>query len=203
MTAPGWAKHLDGIDPKSVTSRAALAELPLLRKSDLPRLQAETPPFGGFNVTPPGKAKRLLMSPGPIFEPEGHEKDFAGVARAMFAAGFRDGHIVLNCFSYHLTPGAWMFEVGGAGARLRRHSRRRRQYRAAGRGDRAAQARRLYRHAGLSEDAARYRAGVRQGRVIDQARSCLRRGAAGRRCGRNCRRAASRCCNAMPSPRPA
>jgi phenylacetate-CoA ligase len=109
-SASGWAKHLDGIDPKFVTSREALAELPLLRKSDLPRLQAETPPFGGFNVTPPGKAKRLLMSPGPIFEPEGHEKDFAGVARAMFAAGFREGHIVLNCFSYHLTPGAWMFE---------------------------------------------------------------------------------------------
>jgi phenylacetate-CoA ligase len=111
VTAPGWAKHLDGTDPASVTSRAALADLPLLRKSDLPRLQAETPPFGGFNVTPPGKAKHLLMSPGPIFEPEGHETDFAGVARAMFAAGFRDGHIVLNCFSYHLTPGAWMFEA--------------------------------------------------------------------------------------------
>jgi phenylacetate-CoA ligase len=110
-SAPGWAKHLDGIDPKFVNSRQALAELPLLRKSDLPRLQAETPPFGGFNVTPPGKAKRLLMSPGPIFEPEGHEKDFAGVARAMFAAGFREGQIVLNCFSYHLTPGAWMFEA--------------------------------------------------------------------------------------------
>ena len=110
VTAPGWAKHLNGLDPKSFTSRAALAALPLLRKSDLPRLQSEMPPFGGFNVIPPGKAKRLLMSPGPIFEPEGHESDFAGVARAMFAAGFRDGHIVLNCFSYHLTPGAWMFE---------------------------------------------------------------------------------------------
>jgi len=110
MTAPGWAKHLAGVDSTSVTSRAALAKLPLLRKSDLSRLQAETPPFGGFNVAPPAKAKRLLMSPGPIFEPEGHETDFAGVARAMFAAGFREGQIVLNCFSYHLTPGAWMFE---------------------------------------------------------------------------------------------
>ena len=120
VTAPGWTKHLGDIDPKAVTSRAALAKLPLLRKSDLPRLQTETPPFGGFNVTPPGKAKRLLMSPGPIFEPEGHEADFAGVARAMFAAGFREGQIVLNCFSYHLTPGAWMFEsaaeaLGGVG----------------------------------------------------------------------------------------
>jgi phenylacetate-CoA ligase len=110
MTASGWAKHLTGIDPKSVTSRAALATLPILRKSDLLRLQSETPPFGGFNVTPPGKARHLLMSPGPIFEPEGHGSDFAGVARAMFAAGFRQGQIVLNCFSYHLTPGAWMFE---------------------------------------------------------------------------------------------
>jgi phenylacetate-CoA ligase len=110
MTASGWAKHLTGIDPKSVTSRAALATLPILRKSDLLRLQSETPPFGGFNVTPPGKARHLLMSPGPIFEPEGHGSDFAGVARAMFAAGFRQGQIVMNCFSYHLTPGAWMFE---------------------------------------------------------------------------------------------
>jgi phenylacetate-CoA ligase len=110
LTASGWARQLGGVDPKAVTSRAALAKLQLLRKSDLPRLQGETPPFGGFNVTPPGKAKRLLMSPGPIFEPEGHETDFAGVARAMFAAGFRQGHIVLNCFSYHLTPGAWMFD---------------------------------------------------------------------------------------------
>ena len=110
-SAPGWAKQLDGVDPKFVTSRAALAELPLLRKSDLPRLQAEMPPFGGFNVAPPAKAKRLLMSPGPIFEPEGHGRDFGNVPRAMFAAGFREGQIVLNCFSYHLTPGAWMFEA--------------------------------------------------------------------------------------------
>ena len=112
ITAPGWAKQLAGVDPKSVTSRAELAKLPLLHKSDLPASQNEIPPFGGFNVVPPGKAKRLLMSPGPIFEPEGHGKDFAGVARAMFAAGFREGQIVLNCFSYHLAPGAWIFESG-------------------------------------------------------------------------------------------
>src|SRR5436305_12381266 len=71
MSAPGWAKHLGGIDPKSVTSRAALAALPVLRKSALPALQKETPPFGGFNTVAPGKAKRLFMSPGPIFEPAG------------------------------------------------------------------------------------------------------------------------------------
>src|SRR5664279_569402 len=91
MTAPGWAAQLKGVDPKSITSRAALARLPLLRKSDLLSLQKASPPFGGFNVTPPGRAKRLHMSPGPIFELEGHGMDFGGAARAAFAAGFRLG----------------------------------------------------------------------------------------------------------------
>jgi phenylacetate-CoA ligase len=111
MSAPGWAKHLAGVDAKSVTGRAALAKLPLLRKSALPGLQKEAPPFGGFNVTPPGKAKRLFMSPGPIFEPEGHTGDYNG-ARALFAAGMRAGDVVHNCFSYHLTPGAFILEAG-------------------------------------------------------------------------------------------
>src|SRR6516162_9953729 len=70
MTAPGWARWLDGIDPTSVASRAGLAKLPLLRKSELSALQQADPPFSGFNVTPPGRARRLMMSPGPIFEPE-------------------------------------------------------------------------------------------------------------------------------------
>jgi phenylacetate-CoA ligase len=112
MTALGWARQLAGIDAKSVTTRAALATLPVLRKSALPALQKETPPFGGFNVTPPGKAKRLFMSPGPIFEPEGHGKDGTNVARALFAAGVRGGDVVHNCFSYHLTPAGLLFESG-------------------------------------------------------------------------------------------
>ena len=110
--APGWAKHLAGIDPRSVTSRAALARLPVLRKSDIAILQKENPPFGGFNVTPPGDAKRLQMSPGALFEPQGHGEDFGNCARALFAAGFRAGDIVHNSFSYHLTPGAYIMEEG-------------------------------------------------------------------------------------------
>ena len=112
MTATGWACHLDGIDPKSVTSRAALAKLPLLHKSDLLKRQQETPPFGGFNTRPPGRAKRLMMSPGPIFEPEGFGTDWWGCARACFAAGFRLGDVALNCFAYHLTPGGFIMESG-------------------------------------------------------------------------------------------
>jgi phenylacetate-CoA ligase len=112
IAAPGWARQLKGIDPKSVNSRAALAGLPLLRKSNLHDLQKTEPPFGGFNVTPLGKAKRLHMSPGPIFEPQGHGADFGGAARALFAAGFRPGDIAHNSFSHHLTPGAYILEEG-------------------------------------------------------------------------------------------
>jgi phenylacetate-CoA ligase len=112
LTATGWATHLAGVDPASLTSRAALARLPLMRKSNLTALQKAHPPFGGLNVTPPGKMRRLMMSPGPIFEPEGLGADIYGVARALLAAGLRPGDVVHNSFSYHLTPGAFMFESG-------------------------------------------------------------------------------------------
>jgi phenylacetate-coenzyme A ligase PaaK-like adenylate-forming protein len=112
MSAPGWAKQLAGVEPKAVTSRAALAQLPVLRKSDLAARQREHPPFGGFNVTAPGKLRRLLMSPGPIFEPQGHGSDPWSAARALYAAGFRAGDIVHNSFAYHLTPGGFIMEAG-------------------------------------------------------------------------------------------
>jgi phenylacetate-CoA ligase len=110
MTAPGWARHLAGVDPRAVTSRAALARLPVLRKADLHALQQAAPPFAGFNVTAPNKVRRLFMSPGPIFEPEGEGHDWWGGARALFAAGFRSGDIIHNAFSYHLVPGGFMLE---------------------------------------------------------------------------------------------
>lgn len=112
MAAPGWAKHLAGVDAKAVNSRAALAKLPVMRKTDIAALQKEHPPFGGLNVTAPGNAKRLLMSPGPIFEPEGEGDDWWGAARACHAAGFRAGDTVHNSFAYHLTPGGFILESG-------------------------------------------------------------------------------------------
>jgi len=112
MTAHGWAEQLAGVDASSVTSRAALATLPVLRKSDLQERQRASPPFGGFAVTAPAKLKRLLMSPGPIFEPEGHGSDVWNAARALFAAGVRPGDVVHNAFAYHLTPGGFILESG-------------------------------------------------------------------------------------------
>ena len=112
MTAPGWAKHLVGTDAKAISSRAALARLPIFRKADLVALQKAYPPFGGLNVTAASKVRRLLMSPGPIFEPEGEGPDWWGAARALCAAGFRAGDIVHNSFAYHLTPGGFILESG-------------------------------------------------------------------------------------------
>jgi phenylacetate-CoA ligase len=110
MAAPAYAERLGGLDPATVTSRAALAGLPVLRKSELPALHKASAPFGGFVAASPGSFARLFTSPGPIFEPEGRQADPWRGARALFAAGFRDGDVVLNTFSYHLTPGGFIFD---------------------------------------------------------------------------------------------
>jgi phenylacetate-CoA ligase len=111
MAAPAYAERFQGIDPAGVTGRAALARLPVLRKADLPALHKASPPFGGFVTGLPGSFARLFTSPGPIFEPEPVHADPWRGARALFAAGFRPGDVVLNTFSYHLTPGGFIFDA--------------------------------------------------------------------------------------------
>jgi phenylacetate-CoA ligase len=111
MAAPAYAERLGRIDPSEITSRAALARLPLLRKSDLPALHKAALPFGGLVAGPAGSFGRLFTSPGPIFEPEPVHADPWRGARALFAAGFRPGDVVLNTFSYHLTPGGFIFDA--------------------------------------------------------------------------------------------
>lgn len=106
----GFARILNDVDPMAVTTREALAKLPVTRKSDLIELQKQHPPFGGLTATPAGEMARLFLSPGPIADPEGHGNDWWRLARALFAAGFRKGDIVHNCFSYHFTPAGSMFE---------------------------------------------------------------------------------------------
>jgi phenylacetate-CoA ligase len=111
MAAPAYAERMNGIDPASITNRAALARLPVLRKSELPALHKAAPPFGGFVAHVPGSFARLFTSPGPIFEPEGTQADPWRGARALFAVGFRPGDVLLNTFSYHLTPGGFIFDT--------------------------------------------------------------------------------------------
>jgi phenylacetate-CoA ligase len=116
---------LAGVDAAAITSRAALATLPVLRKQELLERQKagranreRGDPFGGFS--PIGwraqgaarRAQRVYQSPGPIYEPEGTASDYWRLARAMHAAGLRAGDLAHNCFSYHLTPGGLMMESG-------------------------------------------------------------------------------------------
>jgi phenylacetate-CoA ligase len=111
MAAPGYAEHLRGINPAEIASRAALARVRVLRKAELPALHKASPPFAGFVKGAPGSFGRLYTSPGPIFEPEPAHADPWRGARALFAAGFRPGDVVLNTFSYHLTPGGFIFDT--------------------------------------------------------------------------------------------
>ena len=110
--APGWQRILDGVDPASIDSRAALATLPITRKSDLKTLQKDPLPFGGLNATPLSAMSRVFVSPGPIFDPEGRGQDWWRFARPLYAGGVRDGGLLQNCFSYHFTPAAFMVEGG-------------------------------------------------------------------------------------------
>src|SRR5471032_2791919 len=112
--APGWARILDGVNAAEITSRAALAQLPVTRKSDLKQLQQAISPFGGLNTTPKNSLSRVFVSPGPIFDPEGRGADWWRFARPMYAAGVRAGGLLQNCFSYHFTPAAFMVEGGAA-----------------------------------------------------------------------------------------
>jgi phenylacetate-CoA ligase len=110
--APGWAQILKDVEPTAVNSRAALAKLPVTRKSELAELQKARPPLGGLNATPVDKLAKLYVSPGPVYDAEGHGKDWWGTARSLYAAGFRAGDAILNGFSYHFTPAASMVEHG-------------------------------------------------------------------------------------------
>jgi phenylacetate-CoA ligase len=120
MKLPGWAKHLEGTDPQIITSREALASLPVLRKPELMALQQESPVFGGLVDEEALKGARVFMSPGPVWEPEATGPDPWNAARAFFAAGIRSTHLVHNALAYHATPGGFILESGALalGARV-------------------------------------------------------------------------------------
>ena len=112
MHAPGFARILADVDPKMVNSRAALARLPVTRKSDLAELQKQQPPLGGLNATPLNKLAKIFVSPGSVYEPQGAAPNWWRSARALFAAGLRSGDLVINTFAYHFTPAGSMMESG-------------------------------------------------------------------------------------------
>lgn len=109
-TTRGAAVQLDGIDPEQIVDRAALTTVPVLRKSALVAAQALNPPFGDFTARSAKQFSQLFQSPGPIYEPGMHSHDWWRLARFLVASGIKQGDIVQNCFSYHLTPAGSMFE---------------------------------------------------------------------------------------------
>lgn len=117
-SAPAFARILAGVDASRVVDRAALAKLPVTRKTELQALQQAAREqggnvFGGFSALGFGAAMpRVFASPGPIYEPEGTTKDYWRMARAMYAAGFRPGELIHNSFSYHFVPAGSMMETG-------------------------------------------------------------------------------------------
>jgi phenylacetate-CoA ligase len=110
--APYYRELLANVDPAAITTREALARLPLTRKSDLKAIQARRPPFGGLNGWDVGKVAHIYQSPGPIYEPDSGRTDHWGFARSLWAAGVRPGMVVHNTFSYHLTPAGMIIESG-------------------------------------------------------------------------------------------
>ncbi len=115
-----FADILKDIDASAVTSRAALARLPVTRKHELLEHQqaaritgGSDDPFGGFSALRYGiHMPHVFASPGTIYEPEGSRKDYWRAARAIYAAGFRSGQLIHNCFSYHFVPAGAMMETG-------------------------------------------------------------------------------------------
>jgi phenylacetate-CoA ligase len=110
--SPGLARHLSEHDTDKITSREALATLPVLRKPTLMDAQKANPPFGGFANMEALRGQRVFMSPGPIWEPQGLGTDPWQAARSLFAAGLRAGDRVHNALSYHMTPGGFILDEG-------------------------------------------------------------------------------------------
>ncbi|MDR5694759.1 MAG: AMP-binding protein [Armatimonadota bacterium] len=102
--------HQAGIQPEEIRTIDDLHRLPVTKKDQLPEIQQRSLPFGGFLAVSRDQLRRIFVSPGPIYDPEGTEQDYWGFAPALHAAGFRRGDLVLNTFSYHLTPAGQMLD---------------------------------------------------------------------------------------------
>ena len=108
----GYAARFADVDPTRITDAAALASLPVLRKSELIEAQGQKPPLGGFNAIPVSDFAHIFQSPGPIYEPGGNTHDWWRMGRFVHACGVGNQDIVQNCFGYHLTPAGMIFENG-------------------------------------------------------------------------------------------
>jgi phenylacetate-CoA ligase len=111
-TSPFMEKKLRaaGIREGSVRGVGDLQGVPLTRKAEFRDLQQNAPPFGGIPGCDLPSMRRVYVSPGPIYDPEGRGKNHWRWEKPLFAAGFRKGDLVQNTFAYHMTPAGHMFD---------------------------------------------------------------------------------------------
>lgn len=112
--SPHFRRRMEAIrlTPAAIKGIEDLNRLAVLKKSSLPQLQKQDPPFGGLLAVPLAEVGRIYQSPGPIYEPESRKSDYWRMARAFYAGGFRHGDVVQVTFAYHLTPGGWICDGG-------------------------------------------------------------------------------------------
>ena len=111
--APSAREILDKahVKPSDIQNTKNLVKIPITRKTDLIELQKSRPPYGGFLAIKPEDIERVFISPGPIYEPL-HSAKIKWFARAFQAAGFRKGDVVINTFTYHLSPAGILMHEG-------------------------------------------------------------------------------------------
>jgi phenylacetate-CoA ligase len=96
------------VNPTEIKTIKDLEKLPITRKADLIESQKKDPPYGGFLAVSPRDVERIFISPGPVYEPL-HSSRIKWFARAFYAAGFRKGDVVINTFTYHMSPAGILF----------------------------------------------------------------------------------------------
>jgi phenylacetate-CoA ligase len=109
--APAAHEILDkaGVSPSQIRAVKDLEKLPITRKAELIERQKLNPPYGGFLTIPAKEVDRIFISPGPIYEPL-HAENIKWFAKSHYAAGFRKGDIVINSFTYHMSPAGILFQ---------------------------------------------------------------------------------------------
>ena len=106
----GFSALLAGVDASKITQVADLANLPVLRKSDLSAAQKTNTPLGGFSALARKDIRQVFQSPGPIYEMGQKSHDWWRFGRFLHALGVGANDVVQNTFSYHFTPAGMMFE---------------------------------------------------------------------------------------------
>ena len=104
--APATRRLFDrnGLQPTDIRTIADLVKLPVTRKTDVIEWQKQEPPYGGLLAIPEKEVERVFISPGPIYEPQQVAR-IKWFAKPFWAAGFRKGDVVINTFTYHMSPG--------------------------------------------------------------------------------------------------